>query len=84
MVLKSRYNEDRTINQLSSNLFEIYGESSTIRRGGMEEIEFIDYEGGPFINKGQILLKKYTIVHIEEDFKEDKPNRYLLFVKKND
>ena len=84
MILKSRNNEDRIINQLSPNLFEVYGESSSMRRGGMEEIEFIDYEGGPFINKGQLLLKKYIIVHIEDDFKEDKPNRYLLFVKEND
>ena len=84
MVLKSRYNEDRTINQLSPNLFEIYGESSTMRRGGMEEIEFIDYEGGPFINKGQLLFNKYEIIHIQKEDLEDKPNRYLLFVKKND
>ena len=81
MILLSRHNEQRYLNKLSDSLFEIYGESEFIRLHGLEEIQAIDYEGGPFINVGQVLLNDYDIFRIER-VKSDKPNHYYLHVRK--
>lgn len=80
MILLSRHNEQRHLNKLSDSLFEIYGESEYMRLHGLEEIQAIDYEGGPFINVGQILLNDYDIFRIER-VKSDKPNHYYLHVR---
>lgn len=83
MILLNRNNEERYINKLSDSLFEIYGESQFIRRGGLDEIQFIDYEGGPFIAIGQKLLNNINVYKIERASTSDKPNHFYLHTQKD-
>lgn len=74
-IIKSRYGDNRYIEQLEIGLYSIYGESQYIRSG-----ELLDFEGGPifFIDSPSELLNNEVVLKIERG-NSDKPNHYLIY-----
>lgn len=84
----SRYGQPRYIYQNTENEFIIFGESQYIRIGGNDIIEYIDYEGGPFIGIGDNLKEwigeDKEIIEIQPYVKMDldnSKNYYKLIIK---
>jgi|GEM_PF-4946654 hypothetical protein len=77
-MMFSREGTPRYIEVLDANNYLIYGNSNYLRFGD----DFIDYEGGPFIAKGQPLYgsDERVIVDIKPCITEGKPNCYKITV----
>lgn len=77
-MMFSRDGTPRYIEVLDANNYLIYGKSNYLRYGD----DFIDYEGGPFIQKGQPLYKEdeRVVIDIKPYTCKDKLNCYKVTV----
>ena len=77
-TILSRYNIPRHIEVFDANNYLIWGNSEYLRYGD----DFIDYEGGPFVQKGEQLYKddERAIIDIKPYTCKSKPNCYKITV----
>ena len=82
-VYTSRYNEKRYFELQSNGDYLIYGKSEFMRHFGIDELQSIDYEGGPFITVGTNLKEfglQGIVIKIIKDYTSHYPNCYRLIV----
>jgi len=77
-TILSRYNIPRHIEVFDANNYLIWGNSEYLRHGD----DYVDYEGGPFIQKGQPLYDgdERIIVDIKPYTCKSKYNCYKITV----
>jgi hypothetical protein len=83
-LYKSRYGEERHFELQEDGNYLVWGESYYMRSGGLQELDYVDYSGGPFISVG-LDMKCFglqgTIKEIKPELDSDKPSCYRLIVK---
>ena len=71
ITFKNREGLDRTLEQVSTNMYKLSGNSAVLRLGGNpDDIQFIDFQGGPFIGINSDLSVygvKAIVTKIEHD-----------------
>jgi hypothetical protein len=61
----SRYGDQRYITDVGGGCYIIEGKSKFIRAGGDDMIEYVDFEGGPFIGVGSPLFEDNSKIVVE-------------------
>ena len=83
-VYKARRNEPRYFELQENGDYLIWGESYFMRCSGIDELQSIDYENGPYINVGMD-LKHFglsgIIKEIKPELNVDAPNCYRLILQ---
>ena len=83
-VFKSRRDKERYFELQDNGDYLIWGESYYIRSGGINTIDYIDFESGPFISVGldiECFGLKGVIKEIIPELSSDKPNCYRLILQ---
>ena len=58
----SRYGDPRYITDVGGGCFFIEGKNKYVRVGGTDVIEYVDFEGGPFIGVGDSLYEDRKVI----------------------
>jgi hypothetical protein len=58
----SRYGDPRYITDVGGGCFFIEGKNKYVRVGGTDVIQYVDFEGGPFISVGDSLYEDREVI----------------------